>query len=124
MGRQPLAAGRSRRFMNIFRLERLLVDRAACGQRYLEFLRVSSLSAGLYVLPADTADTQGPHAEDELYYIVSGRGMVQVGGEEHPVEPGTAVFVPARVTHRFHTITEELALLVFFAPAEGSLATT
>jgi hypothetical protein len=29
-------------------------------------------------------------------------------------------FVPAREEHRFHDITEDLAVLVFFAPAEGT----
>jgi hypothetical protein len=30
------------------------------------------------------------------------------------------VYVAAQVEHRFHTIEEELQVLVFFAPAEGS----
>jgi mannose-6-phosphate isomerase-like protein (cupin superfamily) len=34
--------------------------------------------------------------------------------------PGTIIFVPARVHHSFYDITERLALLVFFGPAEGS----
>jgi mannose-6-phosphate isomerase-like protein (cupin superfamily) len=36
------------------------------------------------------------------------------------VSPGTIIFVPARVHHSFYDITERLALLVFFGPAEGS----
>jgi len=32
------------------------------------------------------------------------------------------VYVPPRVEHRFHSITEELRLLVVFAPAETSPA--
>ena len=108
--------------MNIFRLEQLTAEHAAGGRRYLEFLRASSLSAGLYVLPVGAIDTQQPHTEDEVYYVVQGRGMVQVASENRAIEPGTTIFVPARVAHRFHTITEELVLLVFFAPAEGSRA--
>jgi hypothetical protein len=30
------------------------------------------------------------------------------------------LFVPAGVAHQFHTITEELTLLVVFAPAESA----
>jgi hypothetical protein len=30
--------------------------------------------------------------------------------------------VPARVEHRFHSIEEDMLLLVFFAPPEGSVA--
>jgi hypothetical protein len=34
------------------------------------------------------------------------------------------VYVPARVIHRFHTITEALTILVFFAPAEYTFRDT
>jgi mannose-6-phosphate isomerase-like protein (cupin superfamily) len=106
--------------MDLFDLSQVDVDRRAAGRSYREFLRVPPLSAGLYVLPAGTEDPQRPHREDELYYVVSGRGMVRVAGEDRPVAPGTVVFVPAGVEHRFHTIAEELRLLVVFGPAESS----
>jgi quercetin dioxygenase-like cupin family protein len=34
------------------------------------------------------------------------------------VSEGSVVFVAAEVEHRFHSITEDLVVLVFFAPAE------
>ena len=43
-----------------------------------------------------------------------------MGDEDLAVRPGHLLTVPARVEHRFHSITEDLLLLVFFAPAEGS----
>lgn len=79
-----------------------------------------SLSMGLYALPAGGVDPQQPHTEDEVYYVVSGRATIRVGEEDRPVESGSVVFVEARVEHRFHTITEDLTVLVFFAPAEYS----
>jgi len=88
---------------------------------YLEFLRVPSMSLGLYHLPAGGVDPQQPHSEDEVYYVVSGRGMIFVGGENRPVQAGSIVFVAAQVEHRFHSIAEDLTILVFFAPAEYSL---
>ena len=33
---------------------------------------------------------------------------------------GDLLYVPAREPHRFHSIEEELLLLVVFAPPEGS----
>jgi mannose-6-phosphate isomerase-like protein (cupin superfamily) len=90
---------------------------------YLEFLRVPALSAGLYMLPAGGVDPQLPHSEDEVYYIVSGRATLRVGDEEQEVGPDSLVFVAANVEHRFHSISEDLSVLVFFAPAEYSLAT-
>jgi mannose-6-phosphate isomerase-like protein (cupin superfamily) len=77
------------------------------------------MSAGLYVLEAGAVDPQSPHAQDEVYYVVSGRGRFTSGGDERAVEAGDVLFVPAQEEHRFHSIEERLSLLVVFAPAEG-----
>jgi mannose-6-phosphate isomerase-like protein (cupin superfamily) len=79
------------------------------------------MSSGIYLLPAGAVDPQQPHSEDEAYYVVRGRGQIRVGYEDQEVEAGSFVYVPAHVPHRFHTITEDLAILVLFAPAEYSL---
>ena len=42
------------------------------GKAYLEFLRSPALSVGLYVLPAGGVDSQEPHTEDEVYYVLRG----------------------------------------------------
>ena len=94
--------------------------REAAGRRYLEFLRVPDLSAGLYVLEAGASDPQQPHSEDEVYVILRGRCRFRAGAEEREVEPGSVLFVPAREEHRFLDIHERLEALVFFGPAEGS----
>ncbi|KUO18779.1 cupin domain-containing protein [Streptomyces dysideae] len=99
-------------------LSALDARQAAEGRRYLEFLRVPAMSAGLYALSAGAADPQRPHAEDELYHVVAGRAVLRIGEEDHPVAAGSVCFVPARVPHRFHSITEDLRVLVVFAPSE------
>jgi mannose-6-phosphate isomerase-like protein (cupin superfamily) len=104
--------------MAAFEISDLISQRASSDKRYLEFLRVPAMSMGLYTLPAGGVDPQSPHTEDEAYYIVSGRGQIFVGDEDRLVQPGSLVFVAAGVEHRFHSITEELQILVFFAPAE------
>jgi mannose-6-phosphate isomerase-like protein (cupin superfamily) len=96
--------------------------RAASGRLYREFIRVPDLSAGIYVLEAGATDPQSPHTEDELYYVVAGRGSVTVGSETRHIVPGSLVFVAATVPHRFHDIAERLELLVMFGPAEGDRA--
>lgn len=108
--------------MEAFELAHLIDQQNQSGQDYLEFLRVPSLSAGLYMLAAGAVDMQEPHTEDEVYYVTSGRGFIQVGPESRPVEAGTLVYVKANVEHRFHTITEDLRVLVIFAPAEYAAA--
>jgi mannose-6-phosphate isomerase-like protein (cupin superfamily) len=101
-------------------LQALDAQRGAAGRRYLEFLRVPDLSAGLYVLEAGTADPQKPHSEDEVYVVMRGRARFRAGAEEREVGPGAVLFVPARVEHRFLDIGERLEVLVVFGPAEGS----
>ena len=85
---------------------------------YREFLRVPAMSAGFYVLPAGGTDPQRPHHEDEMYYVVRGRAHFKAGDEDREVHPGSVIYVAAEVEHRFYDIGEELAVLVFFAPAE------
>ncbi len=89
--------------MNAFELSDLDRQRVQGGKLYLEFLRGPTLSVGLYVL-----------------YVVTGRATVRVGDEDREVQAGSVIFVPPGVPHRFHSITEELRILVFFAPAEGT----
>jgi mannose-6-phosphate isomerase-like protein (cupin superfamily) len=92
---------------------------AAAGRPYHELLRVPAMSVGVVRLAAGADDPQQPHAEDELYQVLAGRATLLVEDERIPVEPGSLVFVPARLTHRFVDIAEPLAVLVLFAPAEG-----
>jgi mannose-6-phosphate isomerase-like protein (cupin superfamily) len=91
-------------------------QQAESGKPYLQFINEGTMSLGLYVLPAGSTDTQWPHAEDEIYYVVAGRGTIVVAGERRLVRPGSIVFVAKEVEHRFVDIEEDLSILVFFAP--------
>ena len=104
--------------MEAFELDQLLDQRANIGNLYFEFLRVPDLSMGLYELPAGGTDPQSPHTEDEVYYVVKGKAKIKVGDEDRAVRTGSVVYVAKNVEHRFHSIEENLAILVFFAPAE------
>jgi mannose-6-phosphate isomerase-like protein (cupin superfamily) len=108
--------------MQAFEVAQLAAEQAARNQRYYEFVRIPALSMGLYVLPTGGVDPQSPHTEDEVYYVVGGQAVIQVAGDDRPVQAGSIVVVEASVEHRFHTITEDLAVLVVFAPAEYSRA--
>ncbi len=104
--------------MDAFELADLVAARAASGRLYHEFIRTHDLSVGLYELPAGGTDPQGPHTEDEVYQVVSGQAIITLADEDRAVGPGSIVFVAADVVHRFHDITEDLVILVFFGPAE------
>jgi mannose-6-phosphate isomerase-like protein (cupin superfamily) len=106
--------------MQAFEFEQLISKRADANKTYLEFLNMPDLSLGLYVLPAGGIDLQSPHTEDEVYYVVSGGARIKVADEDRAVQAGSIVYVSKNVEHRFHSIEEDLTVLVFFAPAEYS----
>jgi mannose-6-phosphate isomerase-like protein (cupin superfamily) len=63
---------------------------------------------------------QRPRDEEGVFLVLEGRGRVRMGDEDFAVEPGFLFTVPARVEHRFHSVAQDLLLLVFFAPALGT----
>src|SRR4051812_16764933 len=107
--------------MQIFQLQELIADMSATKRAWQEFLRVPALSMGIYHLRAGDTDNQQPHTEDEVYYVISGRAQFRAGSEQRAVHAGTILFVERNVEHRFFDVTEDLTVLVFFAPAEHSL---
>ena len=90
------------------------------GATYVEHLHRTDLSVGTYSLRAGAIDPQSPHAEDEVYVITTGRAKFTGGGQTVDAAAGSVLFVPAGEPHRFHDITEDIAALVFFGPAEGT----
>ena len=90
--------------------------RDADGHGYVDFLASDKLSVGLAIWPKGKPDRQRPHLEDEVYYVISGRATIQVAGEDRAVKAGSLVFVATGVEHRFHSIEEDLRVLVFWAP--------
>ncbi|MFI5805597.1 cupin domain-containing protein [Streptomyces sp. NPDC051561] len=105
--------------MKAFRLDELEAERAANDGAYLQFLKERNMSAGLYALDAGESDSQQPHNEDEIYFVVSGRAAITVGMETTQVARGSVVYVPAGVAHKFHHIAEDLRVLVVFSPPES-----
>jgi len=89
---------------------------------YVEQRRVPDLSVGTYSIPAGGVDDQTPHTEDEIYVVQRGRARLVTDSGEAEVGPGAVIFVPAGEGHRFVDVTEDLALLVVFAPAYRSRA--
>lgn len=89
---------------------------------YEEFMRSADLSIGVYRLAVGAMDSQQPHTEDEVYYVIAGRAKFTSAGETVDVAPRDCLFVPAGEAHRFSDIIDALEVLVFFGPAEGARA--
>jgi mannose-6-phosphate isomerase-like protein (cupin superfamily) len=71
------------------------------------------LEIGVYVLVAPEPDRQQPHADDEVYIVLEGTGVLDVEGKRLELQEGNAVFVPAGADHRFSAY-EHLSVLVLF----------
>lgn len=86
---------------------------------YVEVLTEDSLSVELAQYPNPEPKT--PHKTDELYFIISGSGMVQVGNERYAVDEGDVVYVKQGVEHDFFDIDDEITALVIFPNSTDSV---
>ena len=119
------AYGRSPRTVaDAFRLPDLVVGLATERHDFAEFFRAPSGTLSLTVArwPAGSLDDEQPHTEDEVYFVAAGRGVLTIESETVEVGPGSVAFVAAGVEHRFTQITEDLEVLVFWAPARHTNA--
>jgi len=94
----------------------------AAPNHWIVHLNSADLSVGTYSIPAGGQDDQTPHTEDEIYAVQSGRATLVTTSGIIDVGPGSVVFVPAGERHKFTEVSEDLALLVVFAPPYGSRA--
>lgn len=88
-------------------------------QDYLEVLSTDSMRVELAHYPNPAPKT--PHKEDELYVIISGSGMVNVGDETYAVDEGDVVYVEQGLEHDFFDIEEEITALVVFTGSQDSV---
>jgi len=103
--------------MDVFNFDGAAADMHVRAETWSEPLRVPAMSVGVYLLSTGSADDQTPHDEDEIYYVVRGRAVLRIGSSSRAVVPGYCIFVAAGATHRCEDITDDLELLVVFAPA-------
>ncbi len=75
-----------------------------------------ALSLGLFAAPPGHDDVQSPHDVDEIYVVVAGRSVFEVDGVRTPVETGSVAHIPPHVPHRFVDVTQQLRVVVVFAP--------
>jgi mannose-6-phosphate isomerase-like protein (cupin superfamily) len=99
-----------------FELDDLQADRS---RSYAEFLRRPGISMGIYHLPIGGRDPQHPHSADEVYVVLAGRAVLEVEGERLDMQRGRVVSVDVGADHRFVDISDDLSVLVVFAPPDS-----
>jgi mannose-6-phosphate isomerase-like protein (cupin superfamily) len=88
--------------------------------RFAYVLKHGTMKLGLYAQTDE--DRQQPHAQDELYVVVSGSADFIRAGERVACAAGDALFVEAGVPHRFETMSPDFALWVVFWGPDGGEA--
>lgn len=99
----------------VFELAQLASKLDEEGGYFLDFLKVRNLEAGIIVLHPNEADTQEPHSDDELYYVIKGNAWMELGKKKIQVKEGSIIFVPAGLRHRFYGNIVNLVVLYMFA---------
>jgi len=88
------------------------------GERFIEAFAHGTLVVELYAPRGE--DPQTPHDRDEVYFVVSGTGDFTAAGERSRFAAGDALFVAARVAHRFENFSPDFAAwVVFYGPVGG-----
>lgn len=94
---------------------------ARAGGEYTTLFRHGTLEIEIY-RPVGV-DRQQPHARDEIYVVIAGKGGFVRGNQRMNFGPGDVLFVAARVPHRFVEFSEDFSTWVFFYGPEGGEAT-
>ena len=100
----------------IFDLESILLnlDKETSSTYFLDFFRNNSFEVGVLRLNPGQKDTQGPHLEDELYFVIEGRGYINISEQNHQIDKGSLIFIPSKTKHYFHGNKDRLVVLYVF----------
>ena len=67
--------------------------------------------------PGSDPGTHTHATEEEIIYVISGKGETRVGDKVYPLEPGVAVFTEPCVAHGVKTLgSEPLVMVSVFSP--------
>lgn len=105
----------------IFDLDLILqtLDNKGKSDYFLDFMHNSSFEAGVLRLNPDQKDIQGPHSEDELYFVVEGAGYINILEKNHEIKKGSCIFVPSKTRHYFHGNKDRLVVLYVFSVSKN-----
>ena len=78
------------------------------------FVNRDTLAAGVLVLQSGEKDTQEPHENDEVYFVIKGDGFLKIKDKDYLVSKNKMYFVAKNIEHYFHGNSKELVVLYFF----------
>ena len=84
---------------------------------FIEGLRHGTMRVELYI--PNKIDYQQPHDQDELYFIISGSGILKLEGNNIECKENDVIFVPAKTNHMFENFTNNFKTYVVFYGKNG-----
>ena len=100
---------------NFISLDNVIADLNGTGSYFLNVFNNKGVDLGILRLRKGETDTQLPHSVDEVYFVVEGRGSIEIEGKLKPVKSADFIFVPAYAHHRFIVGSQDLVVIYFFA---------
>lgn len=96
---------------------RVLINEDTVGSKSFSLL-VNTVKPAGTCLRGEERLMEHKHTIEHGLYCLSGAGHMVISGERYPIEPGTAVFVPANEMHYVKNAsdTEELKYIIFYVP--------
>jgi mannose-6-phosphate isomerase-like protein (cupin superfamily) len=99
---------------NFVSLDDMIADLDDTGSRFLNVFSNKGLDIGILRIKVGEKDTQLPHSENEVYFVVEGKGSIEIDGKINPVKNNDFIFVPAKANHRFIVDNQDLVVIYFF----------
>ncbi|MEE9616698.1 MAG: cupin domain-containing protein [Anaerolineae bacterium] len=104
------------RVLALEQVEPIMIGETGSWSRLLltgKTVGASKVMLGYSIFKPGTDTPQKIHEEEELAYVLSGRGQITVGDEAVDYGAGQALYIPAGVPHGVRVLGDEDVAMVF-----------
>jgi mannose-6-phosphate isomerase-like protein (cupin superfamily) len=91
-----------------------MADLDGTDSYFLNIFNNKGVDLGVLRLRKGEADTQLPHAVNEVYFVVEGNGSIEIEGKVKPIKSTDFIFVSANTKHKFIVDDKDLVVIYFF----------
>lgn len=73
----------------------------------------------LFALKGRGNSPRHSHPWPHINYVLSGKGVLSLEGNDHPLEEGSVAYVPSNAEHQFISTADEDFVFICIVPEEG-----
>ena len=99
---------------DVISIDKVIDDLDRSNNYFLNVFSGKGLEAGILRLEEGDNDIQAPHSINEMYFVVEGKGSIEIEGKTRAVKSGDFIFVPANAHHKFTLDSNSKSLLVIY----------